>query len=53
MSKDGKNWVSYANMPAAYPVGDVTVANNRFVAVQTGGVGVGSTSDAFIAGFFR
>jgi hypothetical protein len=33
MSKDGKSWLAYQNLPSGYNYVDVEVANNRFVAV--------------------
>jgi len=33
MSKDGKNWIAFQNLPSSVRHSDVEVANNRFVAV--------------------
>jgi hypothetical protein len=45
MSKDGKNWVAYSNMPESIRYSDITVANNRFVAVTERGTYGAYTAD--------
>ena len=50
MSKDGINWIAFNNLPVtATSFADITVANNRFVAVQTTNDGV--SDDAIVADF--
>lgn len=50
MSKDGINWIAFNNLPVTpTSFADITVANNRFVAVQTFNDGV--SDDVIVADF--
>ena len=49
MSKDGINWTAFNNLPSTQVYADITVANNRFVAVQESNDFV--SDDAIVADF--
>ena len=48
MSIDGKNWVSFDNVPSTVRITDVTIANNRFVGIKNNQAG---GNNAIIADF--
>ena len=49
LSKDGINWVAFANVPSTVGITDVTIANNRFVGVKDNQAG---GNNAIVADFF-
>ena len=49
LSKDGINWVAFANVPSTVGITDVTIANNRFVGIKNNQAG---GDNAIVANFF-
>ena len=49
LSKDGINWVAFANVPSTVGIADVTIANNRFVGIKNNQAG---GNNAIVADFF-
>ena len=49
LSKDGINWIAFANVPSTVGITDVTIANNRFVGIKSNEAGGNNT---IVANFF-